>query len=375
MNNAKVVLCSNSPSTDGGIAAWTKHILQYYKLNASENFSLSHFPFERKYFIDPSSTPVSKRIIFGIRDYWGIIFSFRKKIKQEKPNVVHITTSASLGLIRDLIMIFIIKSEKINSIIHFHFGRIPELKEKGNWEWRLLRFAIKKADYAIVIDRQSYTTLVDSGYKNVCFLPNPISPDLLSSIEKFKNIERSKRTILFAGHLLKTKGVFEIVRACIRIPNIKIRMMGKAQSGIPEQLFELAKEKGNADWIEILANQNSEVVVKEMLSATVFVLPSYTEGFPNVILESMVCKCPIVATAVGAIPEMLNCNSNEEAGICVAPKNVGALQKGIEQMLENKIFSQHCVENAHKRVLEKYSITVVCGQLNSIWENVLEIKR
>lgn len=68
-----------------------------------------------------------------------------------------------------------------------------------------------------------------------------------------------------------------------------------------------------------------------MLKCTVFVLPTYTEGFPNVVLESMACGCPIVATSVGAIPEMLDGG----AGIVIEPRNVEQLRDAVAWVLEN----------------------------------------
>ena len=366
----KVLLCSPSPNLSGGIAKWTKNVLGYYSQNGDSEIELLYLPIERKHFVEPSTSFIL-RFKYGISDYWSVIQNFKKVIKQKSPAVVHITTSASYGLLKDIFFQRIAKSRKVKNIIHFRFGRISELREKRNWEWYLLNYSVRKADVAIVIDSSSYATLIKAGHANVTFLPNPISLDLLNTIDKFGDIKRNNRTILFAGNLIQTKGVFELIRACIDIPNIKLKMMGHAQPGMKEQLLKLAMEKGGLEWIEITPNQCSSVVIKEMLSTAIFVLPSYTEGFPNVILESMACCCPIIATSVGAIPEMLNCDSKEQAGLCIAPQSVNVLQKAIERMLDDKVFAQQCAENARKRVIKKYTMPVVWNQLTSIWMNIL----
>ena len=347
-------------------------MLEYREVVNPEFLSLLHFPIERNYFIDPSSTPIFRRVVYGLKDYWTVIFQFRSQFKEKKPDLVHLTSSASFGLIRDLVMVHISKRENVKNLVHFRFGRIPELKKKSNWEWYLINALIKRTDGVIVIDTQSYKVLTESGHKNVYFLPNPISVDIFKSIDTHKNLKRKNRTVLFAGHLIKTKGVIELIKACVNIPNIKLKLMGASQNGTEEQLLELAMQKGDVEWIEIMPNQSSSIVIKEMLCSSVFVLPSYTEGFPNVILESMACGCPIVATDVGAIPEMLNCDFVEKAGLCVAPKKVAALQQAIERMLDDKVFAQKCGENARKQVIEKYSMPIVWSQLFSIWMNVLK---
>ena len=104
-----------------------------------------------------------------------------------------------------------------------------------------------------------------------------------------------------------------------------------------------------------------------MKSCGIFVLPSYSEGFPNVILESMACGCPIVATSVGAIPEMLAIGSENPCGICVHQQNVGELRKAIVELLENPLKAAEFSANARKRVYEQYAISKVWEQLVEIW--------
>ena len=106
-----------------------------------------------------------------------------------------------------------------------------------------------------------------------------------------------------------------------------------------------------------------EDVIKEMLSAGIFILPSYTEGFPNVILESMTCGCPIIATSVGAIPEMLS----EDSGVLVEPGNVEMLKEAINFLLNDRTLANIYGENAKKRVKDNYSIPIVWEKLEDIW--------
>ena len=107
-----------------------------------------------------------------------------------------------------------------------------------------------------------------------------------------------------------------------------------------------------------------------MLSAAVFVLPTYTEGFPNVILESMACRCPIVTTNVGAIPEMLDIDSDDRCGICVTPRNVNELKEAIVTMLTSAETADMYAENARTRVMSTYSMPQVSNALLEIWKQI-----
>jgi glycosyltransferase involved in cell wall biosynthesis len=192
---------------------------------------------------------------------------------------------------------------------------------------------------------------------------------VLDIIEKNKHIEKEERKIVFAGHCVEAKGIFELIEACREINNIKLKMIGY----VSEETRYILLEKAGAnsfEWLEIAGEKDYETTIKEMLSAGIFVLPTYTEGFPNVILESMACTCPIVTTKVGAIPEILDIANGENHGICIDPKNVKQLKDSIQKMLDNREYALQCGKNAQKRVNEIYSMPTVWNELESIWRKL-----
>ena len=115
-----------------------------------------------------------------------------------------------------------------------------------------------------------------------------------------------------------------------------------------------------------------EKTINEMLSCDVFVLPTYTEGFPNVILESMACGCAIVTTPVGAIPEMLEEENGKRYGILVEPKKAQELKEGIEAMLNDETLKAECRKNVQQRVNERYNIDAVWRQMLNIWTETIK---
>lgn len=364
----KVLLCSPKGGC-GGIAQWTNHILNYYDGISYAEVDLKVLPMDRKSFVS-ESMPIYKRVLAGFREYSAIIKVISKEISQNHYDIVHLVSSASLGLLKDIIILKRLKKKKIKSIVHFRFGRIPELFDNQNWETYLLKRVIRVANKTIVIDKRSFETLQKAGFSNIAYLPNPVSTAIAPIIDSNAIIVRKPTTILFAGHIISTKGVFELIDACNNISDIHLKMIGLVTSDMKEKLKDKINPKDNSAWIEMPGNLSFEEVIKEMLSCTVFVLPTYTEGFPNVILESMACGCPIVTTPVGAIPEMLDIYGENDCGICVEPKNVEQLKNAIETMLNDREYAERCGNNAQKRVNELYSMPVVWNQLVDIWRNV-----
>ena len=359
-----VLLVSPSPEFAGGISRWTKHILSFYSNNRSDSFELDYL----------NATPINpevKRTIFkrwrsGINNYLRVILSFKKKIKENNYDVVHLVTSASISLLKDIILLFLAKKRGLRTVIHFRFGRISELFLSQNWEWKLIERVVSMADVAMTIDIRSFNTLREAGFKNIVNMPNPLSDELVKQIAEMDCVEKIPRSIVFVGQMLSTKGIFELVEVCASIENIKLYMYGSLTDGVKESLRKLAG-KGSENWLFVCGEVPYHTITRKMQEAEVFVLPTYTEGFPNVILESMACGCPIIASAVGAIPEMLNIESKEPCGICVTPKNKIELKEKIEYLLDNPEEARILGERAKERVVAKYSISSVWKRLMKIW--------
>ena len=251
-----------------------------------------------------------------------------------------------------------------------HFGRIPVIMKSHGWERYLLLRLVQSIDLVVVMDKASLYALQTAGHNNVCFLPNPLSKEVNDIILSQGDLQREPRKIVFAGHVLETKGVFELVKACSNIPNIRVIIIGKITSEeILGQIMKLGGDRAD-QWLCLTGNKPFEEVIREMKTCAIFALPSYSEGFPNVILESMACGCAIVATPVGAIAEMLDIKGKYPCGVCVPVKNVDALHNAILELLENQDKALKMGENARLRVNEMYIMPKVWRQLVNIWKNV-----
>lgn len=366
----KILYCTPYDLSFGsGIARSSRYLYEYYLNKDSKEHSLTLLPMNRNSHISENMNKI-KRLYCGINDYRIIIDKIKKEISENKYDIVHLLSSASISILKDYYLVKFLKKKKIPSIVHFRFGRIPELSKKENWEWKLIIKVAELATRIIVIDKESYDTLCNIGLTNIEYLPNPLSPKVEKFVEE-NSFSRKENEILFVGHVYKTKGIFELVKACSSIPNIKLKVVGLYTEDIKNDLTKLAEVRDEGKWIEFTGNLTAEKVLENMLTCSVFVLPTYTEGFPNVILESMICACPIITTDVGAIPEMLDIYNNPNMyGICVKPKQIENLKKSIEEMLTNKEFALSCGQNAKRRVKELYSISIIWEQMCRIWDNI-----
>ena len=348
---------------------WAGHIVDYYNAINCRDVNLEILPMnDTKTNVLAVGISKPQRIIRGIRMYLNILLQLKRIIKSTEYDTIHIVSSASISLLKDICMVRMIHKRGIKSIVHFHFGRIPELAQVRNWEWKLLVKVVKSADQVVVIDKASYDTLREKGFNNIRLLPNPVAPHIVEIAAENAEVKKAPRSIIFVGHVVKTKGVFELLEACSKIENINLQLVGYIT---PEMQVQIETKYRNAHWLTICGEKPYEDVIKEMCKCDVFVLPTYTEGFPNVILESMACGCAIVTTPVGAIPEMLEEEDGKHYGIMVEPRNVEQLKGAIERMLSDADFKNECRANVQQRVNERYNIDSVWRQMVDIWSETI----
>lgn len=367
-----VLLCSpyldSSDVIKGGINTWGRYVMEYYGQYASHDVNLIPVSFDRKTSVNDSEA-VLIRIAKGIHEVVKPTITALKKMGSGNPDVVHICTSAGYGLLRDLILVSYAKHRNAKTVLHLHFGRVPMLVEKNGWEWKLLKHLLCLCDVPVVMNRPSEICLIEQGFYNAKYLPNPLGISMIDIVNQKANLmKRTPRKLLFCGHVLKTKGVIELVEGCCRIPDVTLRIVGRCDEDMRNQIHAIVERNGfSEERIELVGEVGLNMVVDEFLSADMFVFPSYTEGFPNVILEAMACGCPIASSDVGAIPEMLDINGNA-CGICFKPHSAEEVYNAVSSLIDNEDLKRIYASRARARVLGNYSIQAVWRRMIEIWK-------
>lgn len=356
-----------SPLTPvGGIASWTMNMLEYIQKNNIQN--VYHIDASIKYKTPNNAFHPFYRMISGVMDTVRIIYLLSAGCLKYNPRVVHIATPASFSLFKDSLFLFITKIFRARCIFHYRFGRIPELSEIKKWEWKLLCFNINHSYKTIVIDEPSFRTLCENSFKDkVRLIGNPCSPTVreLAAMEVCK---KQKNHFLFVGHVIRNKGIYELLSAFADLNNdIHLTIVGPYNENMKNELISIAqKRKGN--WISFLGNQPSDVVIEYMKTAEALILPSYTEGFPNVVLEAMAAGCPVLATSVGAIADMIDAGSEEAAGICFEKKSVSAIIDTLNNFIDTDNHLDYAIHGKNK-VLNNYCMEIIFPQYEKLWYN------
>lgn len=127
----------------------------------------------------------------------------------------------------------------------------------------------------------------------------------LHSFRAKRRIGTRPNTVGYVGNLIERKGVSQLALAICKIlkKSRKIRFLIVGRGPLEDQIKSLADEyPTEVKYIESVPEVDLPNVLNEM---KILVLPSYTEGLPNIVLEAMACGTPVLATPVGAIPDVI----------------------------------------------------------------------
>ena len=178
-----------------------------------------------------------------------------------------------------------------------------------------------------ILKNDSNTSLTHSIYD---FLKFNIKDKNVTKIEL--GMDTDKKIIFFAGTLRKLKNLDLLIKSVAILVKEKYNLnLIIAGAGYEEENLRKLVEKENLDgFVKFLGNINEDLLVKNYNAADVFCLPSSNEGLPNVIIESLLCGTPIVATRVGEIPHIVQTNIN---GYLVESNSINSLTDGIKKTL------------------------------------------
>jgi glycosyltransferase involved in cell wall biosynthesis len=370
MVNKKILICSPTPQETGGIARWTRTIFEQLAYSESQGFLLSLLPMNRSKLLTYGDSKF-KRIYYGIRDYLFIIVNLIKCLVKIRPDILHINTSGGLSFIKDLLMITLASLFRTKVIVHFHFGRISTLP-KYSFERFLIYLTIKLSWRILVLDMDTYKILRKDWPDRIQLVNNPLSERYIDLVKEQKEIvEPEHNLFIFVGHIIETKGIIELINAFMCIPDVKLVLLGRViDFELKNELEHQLVQKDMQDRIIFKGELDEINVLRYMLKSTALVFPSHTEGFPNVILESMVAGCPIITTRVGAIPDILEFDSDKQLATEILVGNVNSIVTAIGNLIENNEVSLMKAELARLKAIKEFSSKRVLDSLFNIYNSI-----
>ncbi len=238
-------------------------------------------------------------------------------------------------------------------------------------------FIVRYADRVVGVSKEITNKMKLTGIdsKKICLIENGVSLDRYQkriaseSIRESLGIRKDVLVIGTVGALTKEKGHVYFLNAAQEVnrifPRVVFLFVGDGTQR--PYLENRASKLGIADKV-IFAGMRKDI--REILSILdVFVLPSLNEGLPMALLEAQAARIPVVATRVGAIPDVLE---DGVTGILIPPKEPEAIAEAIVMILSDKNLASGIAQKGFERVRDNFSSEKMGDKYLSIYKELIE---
>lgn len=358
-NKIKVLIVGSDSSVKGGITSVIDNFLQ----NRWNQIEVELLPT----YIEGSSV---EKIKFFIK---SIIIYVIKSIKQDF-DIAHIHMSYKGSFFRKWMVVKISKIFNKKVILHLHGS---EFEVFYNSSSKMIKNMIKG-----IFEDSDKVIVLGEKWKNVI---KSISGN--AKIEVFNNAVEipkenvnwcdTKINVLFLGVLIKRKGVYDLIESIkilkdtgiIKSKNLNFIIGG---SGPEEEEIQYLINKYNLNpYIEMKGWVSGDLKEELIKKSQLFILPSYNEGLPMAILETMSYGMPVITTNVGSISEVVK---NNYTGFLIEPGDIKNMAELITKIIDNKFtwekISKNCKNEIYNRFNEKKYFEEIEILYNNIASNI-----
>lgn len=227
-------------------------------------------------------------------------------------------------------------------------ARIPTIAISRGWTWESPKIRIYEALDRLFLRFADHVVAVSAGQQQK-IIASGVRPDKVSVIHNAINLEKTAvssatglrqqlglpadaRIIASAGRLSPEKNYATMIEVALQIcsshPQVYFMVFGE---GFLRPELEQKIESTGLQGRFLLPGFRKDL--QSLLPhIDIFMLPSFTEGLPNVALEAFANKKPIVASAVGGTPEVVQ---HGVSGFLTTPEDVAGMVAGIQQLITN----------------------------------------
>lgn len=350
---------------NGGIQTLVRDYIRDFNF---PGYSLTHIGVSHRRSTIERSSPVL-RAYDGLLDLFAVYVQVRKAVNKEQFDIFHTTTSGSIGTLRDFLLGRLCKRHGIKTVLHCHYGCIPQDYRKGGVMGFLLKKTMRLYDNIWVLDKKSIDCLhSDPVMKDKTKLvPNPIQ---VPTICDFGTKNYTK--VAFIGNMYRTKGVIELVEAVSKLDNTTLHIIGPnynhSQEFIQQNYASLIDKR-----VFIYGSLPNNKAMEMLEKMDILALPTYYpwEAFPISILEATCRGKMVISTNRAAIPDMLTDLDGNRCGCIIDEKSPEQIHDAIKWCQNHKEEANAMCRKAYAKVKANYDISVIYILYRDLYDKLL----
>jgi glycosyltransferase involved in cell wall biosynthesis len=285
----------------------------------------------------------------------GVVGQLRRAVERRAPDIVetHMIKSHFLTLGAGL--------AKRRRWVAYHHGYTTTDAKMRVYN-RLNRLTLPRASRVITVCGPFARQLSGAGVRpekisvvhSSIAAPRATSAREVSELKMKLGVNEGERVVLAVGRLSREKGHAELVHALGRLRReargIEFKLIVVGEGPERGRVEAAAESAGLSDRV-VFAGHASDVRPFYAL-ADVLALPSHSEGSPLVLLEAMAAGVPVVATAVGGVPEVA---TDGETALLVPPQDPSAFADALARVLADATLARSLSGKAAAHVAERFS--------------------
>ena len=310
---------------------------------------------------------LGKHLGFDHRMFWRL----GKVLREFRPDVVH----THRYVLRYLLPWIVVRLGRV--WVHtVHTIAEKEVDLIGRWI-HSIAFRLGVVPVAIA-EEVKHSLKKVYGLRSVPLIPNGISLTDFALDKSIRKIWRMKEGFrddhllyVYVARLSPPKDPFCLLRAfAIAVSqNDNLRLLFAGNGPLRSDVEERVKALGLNNYVRFLGVRTD---IPEILAAAdVFVLSSRWEGNPLSVMEAMAAGKPVVATAVGGVPELVE---EGVSGILVPPQNPEALAEAMIRLAQNSALRRKMGEAARRRAEERFGVERMAREYERLYTKLLECR-
>ena len=318
----------------------------------------------------PGGIPASLKrrpwMIFLIPFFMGM-FALKSLRVSKGADVIH-----AQWLYSGIIALFLKKLRGIPFVVTLRGSDVLKA-QKGRLTYLISLWVMKRASFVTTVSQAMKDWVVQQGISSdtVFTIRNGVN---LCGIHK-KDPKDPICHFIFVGSLVPGKGLKYLLQAFFSLKvlekNTHLLIVGDGEE--MDNLKTGVHEKGLSDVVTFSGKKASDQIPELMQRSDCLVLPSLSEGIPNVILEAMACGLPVLASNLPGIREVVE---DEKTGFLVAPKDVKGLTKKLLILAQNPERRQKMGAQAYQHLSElNLSWEESAKQYLEVYEKVCAVSR
>ena len=289
----RLLLAGQDPSLPGGMAKYVGGLSAYLEGVPEVE---THFFNETR--VKGRTGLASANLGTAARESGTVLLAFQRSLRRLRPNVVHLQMAHGLSVMEKCLMASLAARRGIPALVHVHAAGLDTLlAAMPAWRLRWLDRALSPPNRVVVLSEgMAHLFGQHLPRVQVSVIPNAVAlvtpPPL-----------KSPATFGFLGHMDGRKGECDLIRAMTG-PNAPTGSLWLAGDGPGRRAAETLAH-GKKEIIRFLGNVDGAAKASFFREIDVLCLPSQAENLPIALLEAMGHGRPVIATPVGAIPEMI----------------------------------------------------------------------